>query len=129
MATSPLYRDAQMCGARIRHVREAKQLTLKELAAKTGFTHANLSKVENGRINTPIETLTRIARALGVSAAEFFRDDDGAPMLIKADTLMVPAVIYERTREDLQRLRQRAQEDMETLLNIEHRHEFVLDIQ
>lgn len=60
------YVVAQHCGARIRFLREQRHLTLKDMAARTGFTHQLLSKVELGGTNTPIETLARIAEALRV---------------------------------------------------------------
>jgi DNA-binding Xre family transcriptional regulator len=46
--------------------RERQQLTLAELAERTGIDQAALSRLETGKqANTTIDTLSRIARALG----------------------------------------------------------------
>lgn len=59
-------------GSQIRHIRQKKRITLDELAALTKLTKGQLSRIENGRVSSPVSTLTRIAAALGVSPAEFF---------------------------------------------------------
>ena len=72
------YANAARCGARIRELREEQSMTLKEMAQKTGFTHQLLSKVELGGTNTPIETLAKIADALGVKLASLLDDEASA---------------------------------------------------
>lgn len=59
-------------GSQIRHIRQKKRVTLDELAALTKLTKGQLSRIENGRVSSPVSTLTRIAAALGVSPGEFF---------------------------------------------------------
>lgn len=59
-------------GKQIRLIRERKKITLDELATLTRLTKGQLSRIENGKVSSPVSTLTRIAAALGVSPGEFF---------------------------------------------------------
>lgn len=59
-------------GSQIRHIRERKNITLEELSALTHLTKGQLSRIENGKVSSPVSTLTRIAAAMGVSPGEFF---------------------------------------------------------
>lgn len=73
------YASARRCGERLAHLRKARKLTLKQVAEKTGFSPQQIFLVEKGEINTPIETLARIAAALGVSLdALAFGEDEAA---------------------------------------------------
>jgi transcriptional regulator with XRE-family HTH domain len=51
-------------GRFVRKLRERKQLTQEQLAAKTGITYQHLSGMENGRENFSIDILESLARAL-----------------------------------------------------------------
>lgn len=62
-------------GERVAELRAARRMTLDQLAGETGFSKSYLSKIENARKVPPIGSLARIAQALGVDIAEFFRDD------------------------------------------------------
>jgi transcriptional regulator with XRE-family HTH domain len=53
-------------GAAIRTRREAAKLTLEELAHQAGLTVGHLFVVESGRTNPTLQTLFRVASALGV---------------------------------------------------------------
>jgi transcriptional regulator with XRE-family HTH domain len=70
------YASAVRCGAQVAALRKARGWTLKELAEKTGFSPQQIFLVEKGEINTPIETLTRIAEALGVPLSALCADVD-----------------------------------------------------
>lgn len=61
-------------GLRIRELREARGLTLDQLAGETRLTKGQLSRIENGKVSSPVSTLTRIAAALGVGPGSFFAD-------------------------------------------------------
>ena len=67
MAAHERYSTAEACGARIRQLRERHHWTTAELASRAGFSQQQVSAVELGHINTPIETLQRFAEALGVA--------------------------------------------------------------
>ncbi|AWS46345.1 helix-turn-helix domain-containing protein [Streptosporangium sp. 'caverna'] len=53
----------------VRAQRAHRQMTLDELAARSGVSRGMLVQVEQGRTNPSINTLTRIADALGVTVA------------------------------------------------------------
>ena len=59
-------------GKNIRMIRKLKELTLEDLAGKTGFTKGYLSKVENSEKAPPVSTLLNIARAMDVNMSELF---------------------------------------------------------
>jgi transcriptional regulator with XRE-family HTH domain len=54
-------------GRFLRKLREQKQLTQEQLAAKTGMTYQHLSGMENGRENFTIDILESLAKALAYS--------------------------------------------------------------
>ena len=58
---------AQQLGRSIRAHRETARLSLGTLAAKSGVSKANLSTIEAGAGNPSLETLWRLAGALGLS--------------------------------------------------------------
>ena len=59
-------------GARIRALREGRNATLDQLSAETKLTKGQLSRIENGKVSSPVSTLTRIAAALGVAPGDLF---------------------------------------------------------
>jgi len=58
--------DGQRLGARIRALRLAAGLTQAELARRTGIHRPNIARVEAGRHTPSLETLARVAAAIGV---------------------------------------------------------------
>jgi DNA-binding XRE family transcriptional regulator len=59
--------DAEKLGARLRQLRLEAGLTQAELARRTGIHRPNIARVEAGRHTPSLETLARIANAIGVS--------------------------------------------------------------
>jgi putative transcriptional regulator len=58
--------DGQRLGSRIRALRLAAGLTQAELARRTGIHRPNIARVEAGRHTPSLETLSRLASAIGV---------------------------------------------------------------
>ena len=58
-------------GERIREFREYARMSLQDLSLKAGIAVPNLSRLENGRHVPMLETLQKIARALGVPPRAF----------------------------------------------------------
>ena len=56
----------QRIGQRIRKLRKAKGANLAQLGEATGLSKALLSKIENGKVSSPVSTLALIADALQV---------------------------------------------------------------
>lgn len=59
-------------GERLRQLRTAAGLSVRTLAARTGFSPSFISQVENGQASPSIASLERIAAALGTTLGEFF---------------------------------------------------------
>jgi len=60
----------KMAGKKVRAIRISRGITQVQLSEMTGIQRPNLSRLENGKTNPNIETLSRIATGLNVSIAE-----------------------------------------------------------
>lgn len=65
--TAPSLRPADLLGRSIRAHREGARLSLGALALRSGVSKASLSTIESGAGNPSLETLWRLAGALGLS--------------------------------------------------------------
>ncbi len=61
---------------KLKALRLANRMTLKQLASKAGCTDAYLSQLERGRANPSIMILKRIASALQVKVVDFFLETE-----------------------------------------------------
>ena len=66
----------------IRSVRTDRQLTLEQLAERTGLTKSVLSKFENFRVTPSLGALGSIAEALGVTMSELLDGVDEKPKMV-----------------------------------------------
>lgn len=78
--------DGAAVGARIRAGRQARGLSLRELAARVGVSASMLSQVENGKSLASVSTLHALVTELDISLDELFRADvapavDGEPVV------------------------------------------------
>jgi transcriptional regulator with XRE-family HTH domain len=74
-----------------RELRLKDNLTIAEVAAQAGISRGMVSKIENGQVSSSLETLSKIAQALGVSLAHLFRHynmPSGGAQLVKNGTGM-----------------------------------------
>jgi transcriptional regulator with XRE-family HTH domain len=55
---------------RLKKLREARALTQEALAKRAGISRAYLARLEMGRHDPPLSRLRKLAKALGVPAAE-----------------------------------------------------------
>ena len=60
-------------GMTIRRLRESRQLSLKEVAVRSGLTQSFLSQVERNLTSPSVASLRKVAQALGVPLAAFFQ--------------------------------------------------------
>jgi DNA-binding XRE family transcriptional regulator len=67
--------DVAHLGARLRKLRLAAGLTQAELARRTGIHRPNIARVEAGRHTPSLETLARLAMAIGVPTARVLSED------------------------------------------------------
>lgn len=78
-------------GTRIRQLRKAHDLTLRELAEQVGIDFTYLSKVENDRADPPSEaTIRRLAGVLGADAEELILLAGKLPAAFERDLLSRP---------------------------------------
>jgi transcriptional regulator with XRE-family HTH domain/quercetin dioxygenase-like cupin family protein len=66
-------------GARLKAARGDRRLSLRELARRADLSASLLSLVENGKTNPSVESLYRIASALGTSVTDLFADTPAPP--------------------------------------------------
>lgn len=78
-ATSP----EKDLGKRIRSMRLKRAITLQQLALRTKLSKSLLSKIENGKVSSPVSTLFVIAKALNTKITYFFGDrDENLPIIL-----------------------------------------------
>jgi transcriptional regulator with XRE-family HTH domain len=70
----PRGEHAASLGARLRDLRAAHSLSLRQLAKRIGASPSLLSQIENGKVTPSVDTLYLLARALEVPVASFFAD-------------------------------------------------------
>ncbi len=70
-------RMSQTIGEKIREIRKARGLTQKELGEKAGIAEPTIRRYELGKLNPKIETVKKIADALGVDAAYLYSESVG----------------------------------------------------
>jgi transcriptional regulator with XRE-family HTH domain len=72
-------------GARIRSLREAMGLSLRDLAARSGVSAPMLSQVERGETSPTLQVATRIAHGLELRLSQLLRlDEDGAVTVVRS---------------------------------------------
>jgi transcriptional regulator with XRE-family HTH domain len=65
--------DPQRLGEYIRHLREARQISIARLAAQAGIDDSGLSRMERGKVPYPRpDTLSALAAALDAPLADLF---------------------------------------------------------
>jgi transcriptional regulator with XRE-family HTH domain len=73
---------AAILAANLRRLRVAARISLSELARATGAGKATLSDIENGRGNPTVDTLTTLARSLGVPVVELLAPPPAPPVTV-----------------------------------------------
>lgn len=63
----------------IRSVRLSQGMTVEQLAARSGFSKGFISQVENFRVTPSLNSLNKIADALGLRIADLFQTESPAP--------------------------------------------------
>lgn len=60
----------------LKQIREAKDLTAKEVISDVDMGATMYSRIENGKTEPSLSTLGKIDKALGVSLSDFFATED-----------------------------------------------------
>jgi XRE family transcriptional regulator, regulator of sulfur utilization len=69
-------------GARVRALREAMRLSLRDLAERSGVSAPMLSQVERGETSPTLSVASRIAAGLDLSLSQLLRLDEGGAVTI-----------------------------------------------
>jgi len=78
--------SAAHLGPRVRALREAMDLSLRDLAERSGVSAPMLSQVERGETSPTLQVATRIASGLDLRLSQLLRlDEDGAVSIVRAD--------------------------------------------
>jgi transcriptional regulator with XRE-family HTH domain len=69
-------------GPRVRALRDAMQLSLRDLAERTGVSAPMLSQVERGETSPTLQTAGRIAAGLDLTLSQLLRLDEGGAVTV-----------------------------------------------
>lgn len=73
-------------GARLKGLRQARGLTLEQLAERSGVSRAMISRVERGESSPTAALLDRLCAGLGVLLSALFRDEaQGGPLVRRSE--------------------------------------------
>src|SRR5271157_4787738 len=82
-AADPL--DPAVIGARVKALREASGLSLRDLAARSGVSAPMLSQVERGETSPTLTVASRIAAGLELRLSQLLRlDESGSVTIVRA---------------------------------------------
>ena len=85
-------------GERIRHLRQARSMSIKELASGAGLSIALISQIERGISSASVRVLAKLADGLDVAISDLFE-----PALEDAVSDRIVARVHERRHIDLNR--------------------------
>lgn len=61
-------------GQHLRKVRDSKGMTQEELSVEAGYYRTYVNKIEQGYYSPSLHTVWRLARTLGMSLSDFFKN-------------------------------------------------------
>ncbi len=85
-------------GGRIKHLRAERELQQRQLAEKADLTPSMVSQIESGRLTPSLNTLGRVAAALGVPIASLF-DGQAAGSIVVSRKKDYPVVSFDGASE------------------------------
>lgn len=65
--------EAQKLGKNLKRIRSEKNITQGDIARLLGVSRSFVSKTENGKTNPTLATITKLAKAIGVSSDELLK--------------------------------------------------------
>ncbi|MFM9277991.1 helix-turn-helix domain-containing protein [Paenibacillus jiagnxiensis] len=87
-------------GRKIRQYRKWKGLTQEQLAELVGINFTQIGKIERGEYNVKIQTLEKIANALGVRLSELISHGDYKGIDMSDTVLEAVALLLEQSKTD-----------------------------
>lgn len=65
-------RKTTKIGEALKHLREVRGVSQRDLAEKSGVGYASIARIETGRQDPTVGMLARLAEALGIRMVDFF---------------------------------------------------------
>ena len=65
--------EAKRLGENLKRIREQKGISQVDISKSLGVSRGFVSNVENGKTNPTLATITKLAKAVGVSAGELLQ--------------------------------------------------------
>jgi transcriptional regulator with XRE-family HTH domain len=96
-------------GKRLHEIRTAKGLSQGDMEKRSGLFRCYISRVENRHTVPSIETLERLAKALGVETYQLFLEGDKEPEALPFTTRAAPDTREFKLIEAFGKLKQRHQ--------------------
>ncbi len=76
-------------GERLRFLRKSKNISIYKISKETGISQNHISGIELGKRQPTIDTLSRLAKPLGITLAELFNEDIEAVFLSENEKLLI----------------------------------------
>jgi len=70
MINSRKFRISKEFGKRLKKLRKDRNMSLRQLAAESGIEHAQIYRIESGKVDLKLSTIVMLAEALKVPAAD-----------------------------------------------------------
>jgi transcriptional regulator with XRE-family HTH domain len=88
-------------GDNIKRIRTAKKLSQKEVTINAKLDTAQYSRIENGKTDPSVNTLERIAKAIGISLSDLFSSTEELKEINSYDkTIMEKVALMETLNEE-----------------------------
>lgn len=65
--------DSAKLGKNLKRIREAKKMSQGDVMRAMGCGRSYISNIENGKTNPTLETISKLAKVLGVSTTELLK--------------------------------------------------------
>lgn len=69
-------KTVEVIAGNIRRLREIKELSQKQVSAKTKIPQGQYSRIENGKVEPSVSSLEKLGKVFDVSVSEFFRSNN-----------------------------------------------------
>ncbi len=74
---------------RLRTIRKSKNISVYKLSQQSGISETHIRDLERGDRNPSFDTLSRLAKPLGLSLSELFNESDTSAFLTKDEKELV----------------------------------------
>jgi transcriptional regulator with XRE-family HTH domain len=107
VTTPPVQDNGLQVASAVRELRNVRNLSQRQLAARMGVPRTYISKIENGKAMPTLSSLDRLARALQVDISTLLRDANNRhrdeTAVLTADPFLAEIALYTSQLDALQR--------------------------